>query len=202
MAYTRLRTGRRGACACECARRLVAFEPNRRSIFQAYDFIAFPNCPVTFTPVRAFRARREIGVMATQDLAENTLLYEVCGLLSNSVPGKGKYISSLQSDVDEEVVRVLVGPVRFVNHCCDPNATVSRGSAKQRCSPGQIEQDRGRVYLRTRKVVRRGEELTADYGSEFFNKDSPCSCNTPKCRTRKPTGLTIKLQARNPGSRK
>ena len=56
----------------------------------------------------------------------------------------------------------------LVNHSCEPNLCWKK--------------DRGRLFLRSRRKIRRGEELTIDYA---FRKDGPriaCHCGAPACR--------------------
>lgn len=52
----------------------------------------------------------------------------------------------------------------FINHSCDPNLTVRK--------------TRQQVFLFSRKRIRRGEELTVDYGF----RAPPCHCGARNCR--------------------
>lgn len=56
----------------------------------------------------------------------------------------------------------------YINHCCDPNVvTVIRS---------------GHILYMSRKLIRKGEELTVDY---HFSKDVvriPCKCGAANCR--------------------
>jgi SET domain-containing protein len=56
----------------------------------------------------------------------------------------------------------------YINHCCDPNiVTVIRN---------------GHILYMSRRLIRKGEELTVDY---HFAKDIeriPCKCGAEKCR--------------------
>jgi uncharacterized protein len=53
----------------------------------------------------------------------------------------------------------------LINHSCDPNLTVRKS--------------RGRIFLYSHKNIRRGQELTFDYG---FHCSCPCRCGSRKCR--------------------
>jgi SET domain-containing protein len=56
----------------------------------------------------------------------------------------------------------------FINHSCTPNLR-----------PRRI---RGRVFFCSRRIIRKGEELTLNYN---FRRDVPkvkCLCGSPKCR--------------------
>lgn len=56
----------------------------------------------------------------------------------------------------------------FINHSCDPNLSVRR--------------IRGHLLFFSRRAIRSGEELTADYRYPKKAKRIPCLCDSPKCR--------------------
>ncbi len=59
-------------------------------------------------------------------------------------------------------------PAGYINHSCRPN-----------CEPNVVK---GRVFIRTIKNVRAGEELTYDYGKEYFDEHiRPRGCRCAKC---------------------
>ena len=60
------------------------------------------------------------------------------------------------------------GPLRFVNHSCDPNVFV------------RIAYGRAEFYAR--RPIRAGEELSCDYGESQHEGRLPCRCGTKKCR--------------------
>ena len=60
---------------------------------------------------------------------------------------------------------LLLGPVRFVNSDCNPNAEYNFSS------------DAGIVQLKLRKRINPGDEIIVKYGSEFFELNS-CLCRT------------------------
>ena len=56
---------------------------------------------------------------------------------------------------------------RYINHSCEPNC--------------EIEIFRGRIYVFSKKKIEAGEELTYDYGEEYFDEHiKPYGC---RCRT-------------------
>ena len=57
---------------------------------------------------------------------------------------------------------------RFINHSCDPNTFM-------RCTA-----ERAEFYAR--RDIRRGEELTVDYGETQHDGKLPCRCGAPRCR--------------------
>ena len=64
---------------------------------------------------------------------------------------------------------------RWINHSCSPNC--------------ETEVARGRVYVEALRDIRRGEELTYDYGLYLDERHTPamkaayyCSCGSRRCR--------------------
>ena len=57
---------------------------------------------------------------------------------------------------------------RFINHSCDPNTFF-------RCTP-----ERAEVYAL--RAIRKGEELTCDYGESQHDGRLPCRCGAANCR--------------------
>ena len=57
---------------------------------------------------------------------------------------------------------------RFINHSCQPNTFF-------RCTP-----ERAEVYAL--RDIRRGEELTVDYGESQHDGKLPCRCGAARCR--------------------
>jgi SET domain-containing protein len=55
-----------------------------------------------------------------------------------------------------------------INHCCDPNVYFRRAY--------------GRIFIYSRRRIRKGEELTLDYRFPEDRVAIPCHCGSPKCR--------------------
>lgn len=57
---------------------------------------------------------------------------------------------------------------RYINHGCAPNC--------------ESEIIKGRVYIQAIKTIKEGEEITYDYGDEYFNEFiKPMGCKCAKC---------------------
>jgi SET domain-containing protein len=78
---------------------------------------------------------------------------------------------------DGRVIDALHGgnASKWINHSCRPN-----------CVP---DEDRGRIFILTRRPVFKGEELTFDYGlvsdepmTEALKARYACRCGSKKCR--------------------
>ena len=64
---------------------------------------------------------------------------------------------------------------RWINHSCQPN-----------CEPDQVK---GRIFIKARRPIFRGEELSFDYGlvsdeplTDELKAAYPCFCGAKKCR--------------------
>lgn len=58
--------------------------------------------------------------------------------------------------------------LRYINHSCDPNTYMRRAYQK--------------VEFYTLRPVKKGEELTCDYGETHHDGKLPCRCGAAKCR--------------------
>ncbi len=58
--------------------------------------------------------------------------------------------------------------IRHINHSCGPNTYMRRAYRK--------------VEFYTLKPIRKGEELTCDYGETHHNGKLPCKCGAANCR--------------------
>jgi uncharacterized protein len=58
--------------------------------------------------------------------------------------------------------------LRFINHSCDPNVYMRRAYRK--------------VEYYTRYAIKKGEELTCDYGETHHEGTLPCKCGAKNCR--------------------
>ncbi len=57
---------------------------------------------------------------------------------------------------------------RYINHSCAPNC--------------EADGPRGRVFISALRKIKKGEELTYDYGKEYFEKHiAPKGCRCPSC---------------------
>lgn len=59
---------------------------------------------------------------------------------------------------------------RYINHSCEPNTFI------------RLTKDRAEFYAL--RAIRKGEELTVDYGVSHHEGQLPCRCGTKSCRGR------------------
>ena len=126
------------------------------------------------------------GVFATEKIRRGTVIIEYKGQRASwddamerpdSDPEDSAHTFLFQLD-DGRVIdaRVHGNAARWINHSCDPNCTT-------------IEDDDGRVYIRARRKIRPGEELSYDYRlfiegrlSKRERAQYVCRCGADKCR--------------------
>ncbi|KAJ7646119.1 hypothetical protein DFH06DRAFT_1300865 [Mycena polygramma] len=111
---------------------------------------------------------RQFAVKAEDDIPPHTMLHELTGLLSSD-PADGRSHSNLSVMWDlDGVQRVVFGPIRLINHSCDPNAWFQF-----------VKQGNGHAVTvcTNDKSIQKGEEITIDYGRGYWTEDNPCLCS-------------------------
>ena len=117
------------------------------------------------------------GVFAKQDISNGTRIIEYIGEKVSTEQGQRRQEAQSESDsifffeLDEKTYidgDVSGNDARFVNHSCDPNC--------------ESEEDAGHIWIISLRDIKKGEELTFDYGfdAEFFG-EYPCQCGTKNC---------------------
>lgn len=125
------------------------------------------------------------GVFAKTDIAKGTKIIEYVGQkitkkeagrrVDASIDSHRKnqsdgavYIFELNKryDIDGNVPH---NSARHINHSCDPNA--------------ETEIIRGKIWIIAIKDIKKGEEITYNYGYDFEPDyvDHPCRCQTARC---------------------
>jgi SET domain-containing protein len=111
-------------------------------------------------PFRVGRARTGLGLFATEPIAKDALIVEYRGRRITTAKAQqlewtraNKYMFEINTrwTIDGSSRRNLA---RYVNHACEPNA--------------EAELVRGRMMFRALRRIEAGEEITIDYGEEYF----------------------------------
>src|SRR5215468_10471007 len=128
-------------------------------------------------PFRVGRSRTGLGLFATEPIKKGTLIAEykgrrVTNAQADELEARGsRYMYEINSrwTIDGANRRNVA---RYANHSCRPNAeSDSRGH---------------RVFLRARKRIKPGEEITYDYGEDYFDAYlKPIGCKCDKCREKR-----------------
>lgn len=120
------------------------------------------------------RSRTGLGLFAQHPIPKGTRIIEYTGpLVSNKIvdQASGKYFFGINSkwSIDGSVRDNIA---RYANHSCRPNAEA-------------IIHNR-RVWIWAKRNIKAGEEITYDYGREYFeNVIEPIGCKCNGCRPRK-----------------
>ena len=117
-----------------------------------------------------------VGCFALSSIPSGTIIGEYCGerIDQEEAIRRNDKGSILHSDYVLEVEDNLFidgakwdGPIRFVNHSCDPNC--------------RVYVHERRAYFVATKEISAGEEITMDY---YLDEDvrEPCICRSQLCR--------------------
>lgn len=134
-----------------------------------------PQLGKAFYKVR--RSNAGLGLFAEQPIKRGTWIIEYVGKIL-----KGKEVTAHQGNkylFETSRSRMIDGSARsnvarYINHSCKGN-----------CEP---EIFGGRVFIKAKKRIEAGEELTYDYGKEYtdeFIKPYGCRCVPCKVKTKK-----------------
>jgi SET domain-containing protein len=116
------------------------------------------------------RARTGLGLFAVQHIPAGKRIIEYIGpLISNAELEKrrGKYFFGVNSkwSIDGSPRE---NTARYINHSCSPNAEAFISGR--------------RVWIWSKKSIKAGEEITYNYGEEYFNDlIKPTGCKCKKC---------------------
>lgn len=127
----------------------------------------------TIFDVRVRRSHAGFGLFANEEIPKGRFIIEYWGeLVPSEVADNvgGRYLFDLENGKT-----VLGGTrkniARYVNHACRPNA--------------EVRFAKNRIYIYSTKRIKPGDEITYDYGEEYFDeyiKPRGCICRTCKKR--------------------
>ncbi len=117
------------------------------------------------------RSSAGLGLFAGELIAKDTVVIEYTGERISSKEADrrgGRYLFTVTDDL------VIDGKgrkntARYINHACRPNAEAEH------------DEDTDRIYIRSIKNIREGDEITYDYGKEYvddFIASQGCRCKT------------------------
>jgi len=120
--------------------------------------------------LRLGRARTGRGLYACEEIPKGACIIEYTGRPATEEEttrdtGKFYFQVSKTKMIDGNI---RSNRARFINHSCRPNC--------------EAEGPNGRVFIVARRKIKVGEELTYDYGQEYFDKHiKPKGCKCAKC---------------------
>jgi SET domain-containing protein len=135
-------------------------------------------------PFRVGRARTGLGLFATQPIAKGGFIVAYRGVRIGHAEAErreargARYIFEINGrwSIDGSNRRNLA---RYANHSCRPNA--------------ESALSKGKLILRAIRTIAVGDEITYDYGKEYFELFiRPVGCRCVKCRDRQPPSRKTK----------
>lgn len=120
--------------------------------------------------VKVKRSTAGLGLYAGEEIPKGKKIIEYVGIVYSSRDDlTTKYIFSVNSKIDIDG-SPRYNLARYINHSCVPNA---ESSIKK-----------GHVWIVATKDIHCGDEITYDYGKEYFDIIiKPAGCRCKKCHT-------------------
>lgn len=124
--------------------------------------------------VKAKRSSAGLGLFAMEDIKKGTCILEYIG---RTITKEEEYKSNSKYLFEINSKRTIDGAdrkntARYVNHSCRPNV--------------EPEIYKGQVFYMAKKNIKNEEELTFDYGKEYFDEHiKPVGCKCEKCKSKK-----------------
>jgi uncharacterized protein len=122
--------------------------------------------------VKVKRSTSGLGLFALETISPGQLIIEYTGeRISDAEADRrgGQYLFIVTDHI------VIDGKgrehtARYINHACRPNAEAEH------------DEDEDRIYIRAKKTIKTGEEITYHYGRDFFKRIiAPKGCRCVSC---------------------
>lgn len=117
------------------------------------------------------RSSAGLGLFAQENIPKGICLIEYVGRVispEEEYTSNSKYLFEINSKktIDGSARSNLA---RYINHSCRPNSEPTI--------------HKGQVFIFTKKPIKSGEEITYDYGKEYWNEHiKPRGCRCQKCQ--------------------
>jgi len=129
-------------------------------------------------PYRVGRSRTGLGLFATKEISKGTRIVEYFGPLldcdkedDDAVENKYLFFLTNRWTIDGSVRRNVA---RYANHACRPNAE------------SDVQPRKRKVYIRAIRNIRPGDEITYDYGTDYFRDYlKPIGCKCAHCEKKR-----------------
>ncbi len=112
------------------------------------------------------------GCFTLEDIPRGTVVLEYTGERINKEEGDRRYdgrsFTYLFGVGNGDVVIDGHSMAMFINHSCKPNC--------------EIDEIKGRIFVKTLRNLKAGEELTYDYWLYDGDDEAPCYCGAKNCR--------------------
>ena len=126
------------------------------------------------------------GIIATEDIKKNTKIIQYIGEKVTKKEGDKRSEERLNKYLNSEITgsvyifelnnkydidgSVLYNKARYINHSCEPNC--------------EVDISNGEIWISSIKKIKKGDELSYDYGYEFNKndfRDHRCKCGSKEC---------------------
>jgi SET domain-containing protein len=130
--------------------------------------------PTSKFTLRVGRGLSGKGIFALEPIPKGKRIIEYIGrdvpvAKQESMTGRYLFTTGRKKMIDGNIKENIA---RFINHSCRPNCE-ARGPS-------------GQVFIYSLRKIKAGEELTYDYGDEYFDDYiKPIGCRCAKCRDKK-----------------
>jgi hypothetical protein len=147
-----------------------------------YVKIYMPDCPFEISSTNRYTSKlHEATVTAREPIKTGAAIKYLCGTRVRLTSEKDANLKEHFSIIQErgKATSIFLGPARFVNHECKPNAIL------QRLGYTGME-------VRATQDIQAGEEITVSYGDHYFdNDDGTCECRCKICEETQRNGVVI-----------
>lgn len=124
--------------------------------------------------IQVKRSSAGLGLFAAEDIPKEQLIIEYTGERINDEEADrrgGQYLFSVTDNLTIDGSG-RKNTARYINHSCNPNAEAEH------------DEDEDRIFIRATQDILAGEEITYDYGEDFFNDIiSKKGCRCRKCKS-------------------
>jgi SET domain-containing protein len=115
------------------------------------------------------RSSAGLGLFAGESIGKNECVIEYVGRViskEEEFASKSLYLFHVKRGMTLDG-KPKINKAGYINHSCKPNC--------------EIEVYKSRVYVFSKKKIEAGEELTYDYGKEYFDEHIAPNCRCVKC---------------------
>ena len=147
---------------------------------QSMEFVRYVKIP-SYGNYTSFS---EMTVVAIEDIQKDTEIGDMKGfgakVKKDQLPQSSQFSYFKRLGIND---MVMLGPASFINHNCEPNCEyICRG-----------ERNSTIIYIKTKKALVRGEELTVSYSDDYFGPGN-VDCKCPSCASKKTTPIEVAAQ--------
>ncbi|KAL0263143.1 histone lysine methyltransferase Set9 [Diplodia seriata] len=142
--------------------------------FRKYINLYMPDCPWEVSTTNRYTiTQHEAAVCARRDIRKNENIKYLCGIQVAMTKEEEETLDLNKRDFSivmssrKKAPSLFLGPARFANHDCDPNARLTTAGPNG-------------MAIVSKKDIDVGEEITVSYGEDYFGEDN-CECLCVTC---------------------